>query len=293
MNNKNIKYFDEELDIPKLFSVLWAKKYIIICITILAATASIFYALSLPNIYISKSLLVPAGSEKSLSSRLGGYSSLAGLAGISLPANSVNKSTEAIERIKSYDFFIEQFLPNIEYKDLVAAEKWNEITNTVDHSDLSKLEEPTYQEAYEIYQKILFITEDKKTSFISMKVEHISPFIAQKWLILIINNINSHMRDLDIAVARNSLNFLNNTIQTVNLSETRIAISNLIEGQIKILVLAESNEDYVFKPISFPIAPEKKSGPTRSLICIYGTVLGFLLSIIISLISHYLNVRKV
>ena len=289
----NTKYFDEELDISKLYSVLWGKKYIIICITTLAAIISVFYALSLPNLYISKSLLAPAESKNSLTSQLRGYSSLAGLAGIDLPANSGNKSTEAIERIKSYDFFIEQFLPNIEFKDLVAANKWNEITNTIDHNDFSKINEPSTQEAYEIYENILFIAQDKKTSFISMELQHISPYIAQKWLILIINNINSHMRNLDIAVAKNSLDFLNNTIQEVKLSETRVAISNLIEGQVKVLVLAEANKDYVFKPISFPIAPEKKSAPTRSLICIYGTVLGFILSIMISLILHYFNVRKV
>ncbi len=291
--NTSTKYFDEEIDIFELIKILWKRRVVIFIITFLSAIFSVMYALSLPNIYTSKSLLSPIQANNSLSSQLGNYSSLAGLAGFDLGTDSGSKTTEAIERIKSYDFFVEQFLPNIEFNDLVAAQKWNETTNKIKYVSIPEIDKPTNQDAYETYKKILRVNQDKQTSFVSIEIDHISPYVAQKWLMLIIKNANLYMRDLDKEVAKNSLDFLNETISSITLSETKVAISNLIENQIKTLALTEATEDYVFKPISKPIAPEKKSSPTRSIICIIGTFLGFIFSLVFSLISNYLNPRKV
>ena len=290
--NKRTKYFDEEIDIFELIKVLWKRKTLIVLITFFSAIASVIYALSLPNIYTSKSILAPTQFNESLKSQLGSYSSLAGLAGFDLGGESGSKTTEVIERIKSYDFFVEQFLPNIEFNDLVAAQNWDKQSNKIKYVSITEVDKPTYQDAYEKYKKILFVTQDKQTSFVSIQIDHISPYIAQEWLMLIIKNANLLMREIDKKVAINSLDYLNTTISTINLSETKVAISNIIENQIKTLALTEATEDYVLRPISQPIAPEKKSSPTRSFICITGTFLGFLFSLLLSLALNYLNSRK-
>ena len=304
MNNKNLYNIDSEyeIDLKEFFLIIWNRKILVTTITCFAAIISIFYSLSLSNIYTSSAILAPSTAEDSLSSKLGGYSSLAGLAGINLPKDSGGKSNEAIERIKSYDFFVNEFIPNIEFKNLVAARKWNNVTNTIEYdkkifssmnnkwvreAKYPKLEKPSNQEAFEIYTKLLTITQDSKTSFIYMELEHISPSIAQKWLKLIIKNINNHMREIDKELAKNSIDFLNTSAKKTNLSEIKLAISKLAESQMQILTLAESNKDYVLKPISSPIAPEKKSKPSRAIICFFGTFLGFIISIFISFFLHY------
>ena len=256
---------------------------------------SVIYSLSLPNIYASQSILTPASSQESLSDKLGSFSSFApAIPGISLPKTSVNKSLEGIERIKSFDFFVDRFLPNIKFQNLVAAKKWDQATNTIiydkkmfNHIDRVWLEKPSNQEAYEIYTEILSVLQSDKTSLVSMRIEHLSPFVAEKWLKLIIKNINNHMREIDKNLAKNSIDFLNISAQKTNLSEIKSVIFRLMENQIQILTLAESNEYYIFKPISSPIAPEKKSRPARSIICILGTLLGLVIGICISLVSHY------
>ena len=290
--NKRTKYFDEEIDILNLIKVLWKRRYAIVFITFLAAITSVVYALSLPNIYTSKSILAPTQFNESLKSQLGNYSSLAGFAGFNLGQESGSRTTEVIERIKSYYFFVEQFLPNIEFNDLVAAQNWDEKSNKIKYVSISEVDKPTYQDAYEKYKQILFVTQDKQTSFVSIQIDHISPYIAQEWLITIIKNANLLMREIDKEAAINSLDYLNKTISTINLSETKVAISNIIENQIKTLTLTEASEDYVLRPISQPIVPEKKSSPARSFICITGTFLGFLFSLVFSLALNYLNFPK-
>jgi len=309
MDNKNLDIISrDEINLKELFSVLWSRKVLIASITTMFAIVSISYSLLLPNIYESKALLAPAMPEDSLANKLGGYSSLAGIAGISLPADSGSKSTEAIERIKSYDFFVNQFIPHIEFKNLVAAKEWNQINNSISYDknifdnatsrwtrkiNYPRLAKPSYQEAYEIYKKILKISEDKKTSFVSLSIEHRSPYISEKWTKLIILNINDHMRDIDKALADSSIVFLTSTSTNTNLAEIKRSISNLIEKQIQVLTLTEANKDYVFKLISSPVVPEKSTKPSRLIICILGTILGFIFSICTSLVLYFSSSRKI
>ena len=295
MNKENSYNYDDEVDLRELFLAIWDRKILIAFVTSLVAIASVLYALSLPNVYSSNALLASASPEDSLSSKLGGFSSLAGMAGVSIPSASGGKTTEAIERIKSFDFFVNQFLPNIDYKNLVAVQKWKRDTNTIiyndDIFDLS-IEKPSHQGAYIIYNGALKISQDTKTQFVSIGIDHLSPYIAEKWLKVIIQNINDYMRELDKTIAQNSIDFLNSSAQKTNLTEIKIVISKLIENQIQILTLAEATKDYVFKPLSSPFAPEKKSSPSRSRISVMGTILGFMFSILISLLLNYFKTKK-
>ena len=120
--NENIDNYDAEIDLKELFLILWNKKMLISIVTTMAAILSVLYALSLPNIYSSHALLAPSNPNESLSSKLGTYSTLAGMAGVSIPVTTSDPSLEAIERIKSFDFFLNHFLPYIKLENLVAVE---------------------------------------------------------------------------------------------------------------------------------------------------------------------------
>ena len=116
---------NKDLDLIDFIKVIWSGKISVILISsiCIAAILSIFYALSLPNMYTSDALLAEANQKSSLSSNLGSMSSLAGFAGISLPTE-LSKSTEAIERIKSFDFFTKYILPDIKLENLLAVDGW-------------------------------------------------------------------------------------------------------------------------------------------------------------------------
>ena len=97
------------------------------------------------------------------------------------------------------------------------------------------------------------------------------------------------MKDIDKEVAQNSVNFLSATAKKTNITQIKTVISKLIESHIQTLTLVESNENYVFKPISSPIVPEEKTKPLRALISIFGTFLGFILSIFYVFITHIIK----
>lgn len=307
--NKDLKDYDEEFDFQEIISVLWSRKLLITFFTSIAAILSVLYALSLPNIYTSKALLATTSSEDSLTSKLGNYSSFAGLAGISLPSGASSKASEAIERIQSYDFFVEHFLPFIKLEDLLAAKKWHQVKNQIEYDDklfdiennewvrlvkYPMLSKPSEQEAFIVYQEILSVSQDNLTSFVSIQIDHISPYTAQNWLRIVIDNINHLMGNLDKESAINSIAFLQQTAAKNNLTEIKTAVSSLIESQMKILTLTETKDDYVFKTISSPIAPEHKTRPSRAKICILGTIMGLMIGIFTSLLVNYfvVNLKK-
>ena len=289
MDIKNKQDFqDDVLNLKEIFSILWSGKFSILLITFVILLSFILYSFRLPNIYISQTLLSPAHSNGSFQRSLGGLSSLAGIAGISMPSETGNKTTEAIERLKSYNFFINEFLPYINFNDLVAVKKWNKTNNTIIYDENILLSKPTNQDAYEVYKQILGISENKKTNFILLTIEHKSPYIAKDWLDIIIVNINNNMRELDKALANDSIVFLNEKITKTNIAEMKTAISGLIESQMQSLMLAEVAKYYVFKPIDPPIVPEYKSKPSRSLIAMLGIIFGLMVGIFISLLRYYL-----
>lgn len=285
----------EDLDLFDIAHILWSQKIVIFSLTTAFIILSLMFALILPNIYKSEALLMPQEETSGMGGMLGQYSGMAGLAGISIPTESGTKSQEAISRVRSFDFFSKYFLPRIELANLVAVKKWDSDQNILiynkkiyDNETKKWVGKPkSEQEAYKSYKRSLSIIEDKKTSFVILSMKHHSPFIAQSWTQIIIDEIHESMRDQDKIQSTKSINFLNSLSLTVQYEEIKKALSSLQQEQMKQLMMIEANEDYIFKILDPPIAPEKKSEPSRSIIVILGTLLGFIVSIIYSLIKFY------
>lgn len=304
---QSIQPADDEIDLRELFAAIWQGKWIIIAVTAVFAVASIFYALSLPNIYKSEALLAPAMEQKGagLSGQLGG---LAALAGVNLGSgSSVDKTTLAIEVVKSRDFlgrFIEQRIP---LQDLMAVKSWDLSTNTLtydydiyDSKNQKWLREakppkqvrPSMQEAYKVFSGILNVSQDTTTGMIKLSIEHISPYIAQKWVQMLIADLNLEMRTRDIEEAEKSIAYLQQQISETNIADLRIALFSLVEEQTKTLMLANVRDEYALKVIDKAIVPEEKASPARALLVIVATLFGSFIAMILVVVNHYIKQNK-
>lgn len=308
MSQNNISHqYDDAVDLKEMFQILLKKKILISLITLFFAIVSVFAAISMSDVYKSSSLLAPTSEDESLSSSLGGLSSLAGIAGVSLPAGPISDSQIAVKRIESFEFFSKNFLPSIKLEDLMAEKKWIPLENKLIYDEdifdelsnkwvrkvsYPKKTIPSTQEAFKEFKKALSINQDEETGLVYLSIEHISPYVAKEWMDVIIYNINERMREIDKEDAQNSINFLNDSLKTTNSQSIKLVFSKLLESQMQKLMLASSNEEYIFKTINSPIAPEEKSGPNRFFICIVSTLFGFIISIIIVLIQHFRSAEK-
>tara|TARA_B100001027_G_C16266045_1_gene332159 strand:+ start:139 stop:1077 length:939 start_codon:yes stop_codon:yes gene_type:complete len=305
-NNQAVNDDLYEIDIKHVFSIFYKKKILILSFTLLSLFFSIIYAYLIPDLYKSSAILIPSSSEDSLSSKLSSYSPLAGLAGLGVASDEISKSQEALERMKSFEFFSQHFLPFIKLENLLAVNDWdykkniltydksifdNKLKEWVRKADYPKGKKPSEQEAYKTYSKIINIYEDNKTSLVSISIEHQSPIIAKRWLDIIIENINESMREEDRQTAINSINYLNESSQSTNIQSLKDAIANLQETQMQTLMLTSSNKNYIFKTIDSPLISEEKFKPKRLLISIFGIFFGFLLGLTIVVVNHFFSAK--
>ena len=84
-----------------------------------------------------------------------------------------------------------------------------------------------------------------------------------------------------------AIEYLNKQIASTNLAEIRQAISQIIQDETRKLALIEAKEYYVFEYIDPPAVMERKSEPSRAIICIISAFLGGILSVIYVLIKHF------
>jgi len=309
-SNKHLNDFDDEIDLRELFYVLLKGKWIILSLTAFVSIIGLIYSLLLPNIYESKTILVPVNSSSGISGALGSYSGLAGLAGVSLPSVvDDGNSAKAIKKISSLSFFENNVLTNIYLPDLMAVKSWNPKTNTLafDQSiydtnsntwirDYSYPQQqiPSSQESFEVFKtKHLSLSEDKQSGFITLSIKHQSPFVAKQWVEVIVNEINAFYREKDKSESEKAVSYLNQQILLTSLSEIKQVIAQLLQEETKKLTLIEANQYYVFDYIDPPAVMEEKSEPKRALICILIALLGGMLSIVLVLIRHYAMKQKV
>jgi uncharacterized protein involved in exopolysaccharide biosynthesis len=295
---------DDEIDLAELWRAIWAGKWIIIAITSIFAVASVFYALSLPNIYKSEALLAPAeqqsGGLGGMASQLGG---LASLAGVNLGGGgNIDKTALALEIMKSR-VFVSQFIDQHQLLvPLMASKGWNRDANELildkklyDKATNKWIREvkppftprPSAQEAYKEFQKIVSASQDKTSSMVNISIKHHSPEIAKQWVNWLIDAINLEMKTRDLTEAQKSISYLEKQLSQTKVSELQDVLYQLIEEQTKTIMFANVREQYVFKTIDPALVPEIKDSPKRALICVLGVLLGGILAVMVVLIRYF------
>lgn len=296
-------YYQNEVDLRELFMVLWKGRFWIIYTTLTAAVITVAIALWLPNIYRSEALLaVDEDGSGGLADLAAQYGGLASLAGISLPASGSSDKAVAIETLKSLQFiseFIEQrdilaeLMASTSY-DLASGEisykkKIYDIESDVwtRKAKLPYVPKPSYQEAYEEFMEIMFISEDQETGFVTLAIEHISPRIAERWVTWLIEDVNRKMLTEDRAEAQQAIDYLTDQLQQTQVVALEEVFYSLIEEQTKTIMLASARPEYIFKTIDQAAIMEEKASPQRALICILGVILGGIFGTLLVLLKGY------
>ena len=295
--------YDDEIDLRELFSVLWAGKQLIVAITAVFAIVSVIYALSIANEYKASAVVSPAQSGgSSLGKMAGQLGGLASLAGINIGGGENSETQEAMEIMQSWGFIEEFIQSNNLQVPVYAAEGWNKSSNALKlddglydietkswliEDDNGDARPPSSWELYQQFQQRVSVSEDKKSGLINISIEYFSPQIAKQWVDLFVSSINDYMRDRKLAQVNRNIEYLTAQIDKTAIAEMREVFYQLIEEQTKSKMLAEASPEYAFVTVSKAMVPEEKSKPKRALICILGTLLGGMLSVLIVLVRHY------
>jgi len=300
-------YPDDEIDLRELFATLWRGKWIIILFTIAFAAGGVFYALSKPDIYQSSVLLAPTqdeGGAGGLSGQLGG---LASLAGISLGGGGSNQTAMAKAVLQSRAFlagFIHRHNLSIP---LMATEAWDmengkwvinrDVYNPEADEWLSDEEgeslKPTDWDMVKTFKGgYLSLTNDEETGMVTLNIKSQSPPVAKEWAEKLVHDINEHMREQDVKEAEARIAYLEGKLQETNIAGMQQVFYQLIESETRTVMLANAQDEYIFKTVDPAVVPQEKSEPKRALIAIVATMLGGMLGVFTVFVIAFIRSGK-
>ena len=291
--NQSFTIQDDKIDLRELFGLLWEGRKLIILITSVFALCSIVYALSLNNYYKSEAILSLSDQQSELGA-LSRYSGLASMAGINIKGSGGDKGALIVNTMRSRVFLkhllsVENILPSImaaksydqESKKLVfdsdvydaANKKWIQV-------------QPSYLQAYSVYMKQLNVNYDPLIRIIDISIEHLSPIFAKEFLDLVIREADALMRQKDLQQSTDALAYLTSEISKTSLVAMKSSMNQLIQSQLETHMMAKISTNYVLNVIEPPFIPENNFKPSRSLICLLGVMLGFVLGILWIVMRH-------
>jgi len=292
------------VDIFFLVTWLWREKITIGLTTAFFAISSVFYALSLDNIYVANARLVAdqqqSNSLTNLAQQLGGgLANFAGL-GIGNVQDGNNVTTLALEILKSRMFFGAYLYEEV-IVDMVAVEEWDKENNVLRlneniydsnqkvwlKGDLGDSFKPSVQSAFSKYIDSIEVV--REGNFVTLTVSHMSPYVAKEWVELLIDSINSHMRQMDSNKSKQAIDYLLEQRRTTSLVNLDEIFSKLIEEQTKTMMLTNVKRDYIFEIIDPPVIAEFRAKPDRMMICILYTLLGGLFGVAFAIVKSRLT----
>jgi len=300
---------EQLVDFKELFLIVWNAKIWIGASVSVFAVFSIFFALSLPNVYYSESLLQISNKKSAPTSSMPSqFGSIASMAGLNLDGMGpdVGKINTVLSTIQSRDFLKRLLETDWVLPGLMALDSYDEETKELIYNPSqydadnktwvreipkNRLQIPSFQEVLPVYQGTIRVFHNKQTNHISLGVSHQSPVFAYNFLVLMIDEINRFNRTIALENAELSLEYLYEQLSFERRDDLGLVLSSLIEQQLQTKMLANVNKDFLIQPIDSPFIPEMKYAPVRSQICILITFFGGIFSCIFFILKHYFFTR--
>lgn len=303
-NNYESSALDSEIDLREVVSILWSGKRVISAVTGIAAVFSLIIALMLPNIYTAHALLAPAEqSGGGMSALMQQYGGLASLAGVSLPGGEEATRAQLGMALMTSRGFLSDFVERRNLlPELMAVDSWDLNSGILSYDSDIYLEqsgewvrevdppfksEPSLLEAHDALTDILRVSQERKTGYVTVSLDHKSPEVAARWVNWLVEDVNAAVKTQDVAEAKKSIEYLRQQVANTSLADLQAVFFDLIQSQTETMMLAEVRQEYVFKTIDPAVVPEEKSKPSRALICVLGTLVGAMLGVLIVLTLHY------
>ncbi|GHT57054.1 LPS biosynthesis protein [Spirochaetia bacterium] len=318
----------DEISLIDLFAVLWHRKVMIIVITLIAAIGVVAFAVlsivlpsetsPLPNEYTPKALMLINNSSSSgggMSSMISasGLGGLAGLAGVSTGSTFSQLAVELVGTNTLLDMVVDKF-------DLITRYKID--------TPKKKAKSPR-ADSRRALKKKLSAAYNEESGFFSISFTDIDPVFAQSVVNFCVAYLEKRFDEL--GVDKNELERVNleknlqNTYEEIvfwegetrrleqsiqmgstslpsfSLELNRIAMElsarrtvyTQLKVQYELLKVTMASEKPVFQVLELAEVPDKKSGPSRGLICIIVTFAGAFFSVFLAFVLNAIeNIRK-
>jgi len=272
-----------------LVEAIWARRWVILGITIAVTIVAVIIAFATTPVYRSNVVMVPASAERGglgggLGSALGQIGGLASMAGLNLNSGGI-ETEEALAVLRSREF-TEAFIRDKQLLPKLFADKWDAKNNTWQAGE----DPPTAAQAYRFFhRKVRAILQDVKTGLVTLQIDWTDREEAAEWANELVRRLNAEMRARAIAKADASVGYLEQELKSTATVATREAISRLIEAQIKQRMLANVTQEYAFRVVDKAMSSDANDPirPKKPMLIAAGVVLGLAFGVLFVLIARW------
>lgn len=280
-----------DIDIHKLINFFKKTILEIILYALIILILVTFYISNIPNKYRSEVTLVPVGTSQTskFNSSIGG---LAALAGINLNASSIDKTSLAIEIIKSKDF-VNYIAEKYKIKpEIFAGIAWDKKLDKIlfdekvyienesrwlGNESVLNNEEPDSNKIYKKFMQYINISREKETGIVRIQFDYYSPSFSKKILNVIIDEINFQMKAREIDEAESSISYLLKEYENTKNSELKNLLISLVSEQKQRIMLANVKNDFVFQTIDSAKVNYESVYPNRLVMVIVSGILAIVI----------------
>jgi uncharacterized protein involved in exopolysaccharide biosynthesis len=270
------------LGIRELWDLLWSRRWLIIAITALFTLSAVAYALLADQWFKAEVVMVPAKKNPGLPGQLGGLAGLASLAGVNIGDKS--ESVEALAVLRSNEF-VRDFIVEKNLLPVLFADEWDSANKR--WKSTNREDWPDERDAVRYFQRsICLVTEDKRTSLVSVSIEWKNRQVAADWANALVARLNERMRQRVLTESEQNIKFLRDELTATTMPTLQQSLSRLLENELQTLMLARGNQEFAFRVVDRAAVPKWRSRPKRTLLVCVATLGGGFFSMIVVLLMR-------
>jgi capsular polysaccharide biosynthesis protein len=306
-------YYEDEIDLKELWQTIVSQKLFIAIFTIVVTFLAVIYALSKPNEYESKTVLVVQEVGGSGAGSAGGnLGLLASMAGVNLSsaAEGISPAEGYTTLLNDYNFMKEFILnkgfhyrfldPNLSdnYKFALGID-WvyrlfsysSDDKENFDDLELAKQEAIIYGIVKNVQGILTISGGDLKTNLLTISAKHPDATLTKDLVEEFLKEASYYLKVNDMVENDRKILYYEEALSRATDVTLRTRLAELGSALIQKKVLANVNDFYNVKQLTKPeVAYQRdKAGPKRALIVLVAMVTGVILSIFIVFFREFLK----
>ncbi|MCK9392643.1 MAG: Wzz/FepE/Etk N-terminal domain-containing protein [Syntrophales bacterium] len=308
---------EDEINLLDYWRVIWKRRKLIGYIVAATVLLTVVVSLFMTNIYRAETVIMPVtakegGGMSMLTQQIGGLAAL----GISSPGSS--SMSEIMALLKS-NIVQEKMIQQYNLMPVLFYEQWDEkkrtwkkgngfSLNPLHYVSLiarslsptppagARKKDPGIPDTWDALRKlddIVIVKNNMKEGTIILTVDFHDPDMAAKLADYFLLSLTNYMSSEAKRVANTNRKYLEEQLATTNDPFIKQKNYNLIAQQIETAMMAEVKENFAFKIIDPPLAPDKKFKPKRSQMVMISFVVALFMGIFVAFFLEYLEKQNI
>ena len=289
-----------------LAAAIWQRRLYVLLVTGVCLIAGIIYLHAATYRYTAEMRVIPSQAPaNSATSRADKFGGLASLVGISTESSETSPFKLYLEEMASRDTASALVMdPSIAR--VIFAREWDNATKrwvepTSERNGAmtalkslmgfpaSDWRPPDGARMQEFLRTRVKIDSAPTQTVTVIRFDHVDPQFAVKVLAALNSIVDQHLRAVALARSSEYAKFLETKLATITIAEHRVAITEVLSEQEKLIMLASSSAPYAADLVEAPTASLRPTSPRPIIVLAASIVLGLVLGVLGTMIAIYLR----